>query len=406
VTRRDLAVIALVAGVARVALLALTGAWGAPRLWEYDDIARNILAGRGFVYDHYGTEYRGFTTPGWPFVLAVLLRVGDYRLVQGVQALFCVLLGASAYLVVRHAWSRRAGLLAGTLCVLHPGLVYYSVVNSDPLPLNAWLVFLIAAALLPLADDPRPAKALGPGALIGLSLLTRGTTLLLLPVAAVWLLFTAGWRRTAAPLAVLLLVPSVMVTPWLLRNWTAMGAPAMTSTGGEMLWWGNNPEASGGIEAVDGRNMRDGMPPAVRAVLAASPRELVHDRAFRDEALRFIRTDPAAFAALLLRKLGQFWWFGPFSGKEYPRWFLALYKPLYALELILAMAGVVVAIRSRHRATAWLLLTVPLAISVFQSLFYVQGRHRWMVESFVLVFVAVAAARALEWYAGAPGDRA
>ena len=118
-TRRDLAVIALVGVVARIALLAVAGTWGAPRLWEYDDIARNLLAGRGFVYDYYGTEYRAFTTPGWPVALAVLLRIGDYRLVQAVQTLFCLLLGASAYLVVRRAWGRRAGLLASDDDAVH-----------------------------------------------------------------------------------------------------------------------------------------------------------------------------------------------------------------------------------------------------------------------------------------------
>jgi 4-amino-4-deoxy-L-arabinose transferase-like glycosyltransferase len=401
-TWRDLAVIAAVGVVVRALLIQLEGTWGTPHLWEYDDIAENMLAGRGFVHDYRGIEYRTFTTPGWPFVLSVLLRIGDYRLVQCFQILMCVLLGASAYVVARNTWGRRAGLFAGVLCVLHPGLVYYSVMNSDPLPLNALVVFLTAAALLRLSRAPGSVNAVLAGVLIGGSMLTRGTTVLLLPLAAVWLFFSVGWRRMAWSMTIMLLTSSAIVAPWLLRNLAAVNAPVITSTSGEMLWWGNNPNASGGVEAVNGSHMRSWVPPAVLSVVESSPSELVHNQTFRNEALRFIWGNPTAFVSLSLSKFRQFWWFGPFYGKEYPDWYLTLYRPLYAIELLLAAAGIVIGLRSKERMTAWLLISVPLAISVFQSLFYVQGRHRWMVESFVILFVALAANHMSAWMALRP----
>lgn len=387
---RDIAIVVIAGLIVRAVLVQVEGTWGTPHLWEYDDIAENILAGRGFVHDYRDTEYRTFTTPGWPFVLSVLLRIGDYRLVQGFQLLMGLLLGVSGYIVARNAWGRRTGLLTGVLCVLHPGLVYYSVMNSDPLPLNALVVFLIAAALLRLARAPGAVNAILPGALIGASMLTRGTTVLLLPIGAVWLYSSLGWRRAASTTAIMLLASSAIVTPWILRNVATVNAPVMTSTNGEMLWWGNNPNASGGIEATDGSSLRDWVPQAVLSVVESSPSELVHNQAFRNEALRFIQSDPIAFLAFSVKKLGQFWWFGPFYGKEYPSWYFTFYKPLYAVELLLAITGMALALRSGQKRTAWLLILVPLAISMFQSLFYVQGRHRWMVESFLLVFVALA----------------
>ena len=399
---RDLVAIVVLGLAARLTLLALMDVWGAPRLWEYDDIATNVLNGRGFVLDVEGTEYRAFTTPGWPLLLAALLLVGDYRLVQCLQILLGLSLGVAVYLVVRTSWARRAALLAGAASMLHPGLVYYSVMNSDPLPLNALIVFLIAAALLRLGDHPSPSWAVVPGTLIGMSLFTRGTTVLLLPVAAVWLVFVTGWRRATMSTAVVVVVAGVWVAPWILRNMIVLDAPVMTSTAGEMLWWGNNPDASGGVEALDGSNMAARRPSRVQAVLRASPNELVHDRAFKNEAFGFMRSDPGAAASLWLRKFVQFWWFGPFYGKEYPVWYLSGYKPLYALELMLAAAGIVIAFRSRqHSSAAWLFVSIPLAISIFQSLFYVQGRHRWMVESFLIVFASVAAAAVIDTLIGA-----
>lgn len=43
-TRRDLALIALVGVGIRAILIGITGTWGEPHLWEYDIIARNMLA--------------------------------------------------------------------------------------------------------------------------------------------------------------------------------------------------------------------------------------------------------------------------------------------------------------------------------------------------------------------------
>src|SRR5689334_22127789 len=53
----------LAAGV-RVALIA----YGPPpELWEYDTIARHLLAGDGYVYEHFGQPHRAYYS-GVPYV--------------------------------------------------------------------------------------------------------------------------------------------------------------------------------------------------------------------------------------------------------------------------------------------------------------------------------------------------
>ena len=48
----------------RLLAASLTGAFQHPQLFEYDEIARALLAGDGFVYHHLGgVAYRVFTTP-------------------------------------------------------------------------------------------------------------------------------------------------------------------------------------------------------------------------------------------------------------------------------------------------------------------------------------------------------
>lgn len=394
-TYADGALVCLVVLIPRILLGALTGRWGSPQLWEYDAIAANLLAGRGFSYTFHEVEYLAFTTPIWPALLAVVLALagGNYLAVQIFQVSLSAALALLAYGLARRLWGRGVGLLSGFLVALQPGIAYYSVVNSDPLPLNALLLLGLGAALLWLRKQPSFGRAVVTGILLGLSLMSRGTTTLVFLIALVMLV-----RRRRGPgllLACTLAAAAALVTlPWMARNQLRLGQPVLTSTGGEMLWWGNNPRSSGGIYADTGESFRVLVPSRVRDVLTTSPRELDHDRAFRDEVSRFVRADPTGVARLWIRKFAQFWWLGASTGTTYPSWFLALYQPLYAAGVALSLLGFVVAFRQDHqRGPALILMSLPLSVAAFQSVFYVEGRHRWMVEAIPLIF----AARALEW---------
>src|SRR5438094_10240401 len=48
----------IAAGIAMRLALIVSG--GAPERFEYDVLARNVIAGRGYVYDQLGTPYRSF----------------------------------------------------------------------------------------------------------------------------------------------------------------------------------------------------------------------------------------------------------------------------------------------------------------------------------------------------------
>jgi high-affinity Fe2+/Pb2+ permease len=66
------------------------------------------------------------------------------------------------------------------------------------------------------------------------------------------------------------------------------------------------------------------------------------------------------------------------------------YEWIYRVELVLALLGAFLALRSPHsRAAAGLCLAIIVAISLLQSAFYVQGRHRFLIEPLLLIFTAI-----------------
>jgi hypothetical protein len=72
------------------------------------------------------------------------------------------------------------------------------------------------------------------------------------------------------------------------------------------------------------------------------------------------------------------------------------YAALYRTELAFAFVGAFLVFRSRGQASrdrpaAALILGLIFAIGVLQSAFYVQGRHRFLIEPLLLTFTATGA---------------
>lgn len=400
---RSLTLVAAAALGSRVLFAVLLGAAGKPELWEYDIIAANIVAGNGHVYERSGFVYAAYSPPLWSYVLAGLLRLfGSARAaIQAIQGLCC--LGAALIcgsLARRITGDERAGLLTGILVALQPSLVYYSVMKSDPLPLNALLLSLIAVSAATLTARPSDRRAIAFGLLVGLGVLSRGTPIVAVPVVAIALL--ARWDRAALrPIAAVTLAFVLCTAPWLVRNALIMGSPIITSTTGENFWRGNHEGAGGGVKDLNGGAItrlvptNAALPDSIRTVLAKGT-EADRHRIFMSEAWRFIRTEPLAAMGLFATKMRIFWWRIDSDPRDYPRAASIAYEVIYRSELALSLFGVFVLFRARNAAStspdrwaAGLTLGLIVAVSVLQCAFYVQGRHRFLIEPLLLIFTAI-----------------
>ncbi|MCM8811734.1 MAG: glycosyltransferase family 39 protein [Candidatus Omnitrophica bacterium] len=354
---------------------------------EYEWIARNILSGRGFVYDHLNTPYLAFVPPAYPvFCAAVYGATKNSQLVLLllqclISALTCLQVTAIGQLLLNN---RKTALWGGWLTAIHPGMVIYAT-KLHPMTTDLFVYLWALWAWLTLYRKPTWRRAIVAGLASGTALLSRGTIAYFTLFAAVF--YILRFRGSAAMLRKLmpaLILSALLVMPWLIRNAVHFGRfPLYMTTSGELLWRGNNPAASGSALRPDGTSVLSAAPEPFRKELLTLG-ELDQNRLFFETAKRFIIENPVWALKLYAKKWVAFWTFSPQTGLWYPKSYVFIYYPFYLLTILLATAGAW-AHRHRLRTPEGILLAgFILSICMTQSIFYVEGRHRWTVEPLLL----------------------
>ena len=248
VLRSPGACVFVIALLARLAGQVALRAYVEPRTWEYEAIANNLLAGRGYTFEILGEVY--VASQSSP--LYIFLTAGVYLLTAHSQVAMLVLqalLGAATATLV--AWlagrscSMVAAWCAGLLVALDPGLIVYAA-ELHSLTLDAFAFVALVAATLALPPAPRARQMALVGALFGVAALTRSTALVLLPLVLVWLRHYRAVRLMSRPTLALIGVAVLVFAPWSIRNSLLLGQPVLVSSEAtEWLWRGNNPAATG-----------------------------------------------------------------------------------------------------------------------------------------------------------------
>ena len=387
----DLVVVALLALSLRIAIVSAVAS--PPERFEYATIVESWIGGDGLDYPHLGTIYGAYYS-GVPYLTTcaalTLAFPPGAAAIQVIQALFSVLNGAAILWIGRQAGGRGIGLTAAIMTALHPALAYYDVRKLHPLGLDALLTSLVVAGLLWVEGGPQERRRTAvAGCLLGLGILQRGSLLVLLPLACIWL-----WRRTSGAIAATYAAAALAtVCPWLLRNYVEVGAPVLVSTTGEHFWIGNAPGSAGSNLLPSGKPVLTLMPRGLEAELSELD-EVGQSRAFWRAGWTAAANDPSGFGAGLARKMVLFWSFGPQSGAWYPPIFRDSYLFYYAWVLALAAIGAwrLKGTQQGARILGVLALTFA-AVSVTHSVFYAEMRHRWALEPLMLVLAAIAVSR-------------
>jgi 4-amino-4-deoxy-L-arabinose transferase-like glycosyltransferase len=183
-----------------------------------------------------------FKPPLYPHVLAAVYNLFGPR--PEPMYVLQALLGAGTSVLVlglgRRLFSPRVGLLGALMCALLPVLPFLEFqLVAEPLT-----TFLTMAALVILvAGEPRPARAAAVGLLLGIAALGRPNLLILAPVLAWW-----TWRqhgRALGPVVALLAATGVGILPAMVHNLSAGKLVLVSANAGANLWTGVRPGADG-----------------------------------------------------------------------------------------------------------------------------------------------------------------
>jgi len=208
-----------------------------PDPYHFAEMGRGIAAGQGF----HG-EMLGRRAPLYPMLLGGIYFVfGEQtRLVQIIQ---CFMLAGICLLVrditLQVYENRRAGLIAGLICAVHPAFLRY-VPDFHLEVLLTLLVTLMVWTSVRFRQEPTYGRALAFGVAAGAASLTKAVMVLYPGVfGLIWL-----WRERATlrlpigrlvnkllPLALVAVSMTLTIAPWTIRNYQVSGKVVPISTG-------------------------------------------------------------------------------------------------------------------------------------------------------------------------------
>lgn len=261
-------------------------------------------------------------SPGYTVILAGLFRlfgtgipaeVVKELLASIVSSLVCGLLPAVARSLTIDI---RAGILAGLVSALYPATPLVQIDGDWEAPYTALALMLLSLLTVRLwkRRDPTNRNALIHGFAWGISILFVSALLpmfVVFVIASIYFCRLAGVRRCLSFAGLEVLVVAVLLAPWAIRNYYALGSPILTrSNFGLELRVSNNDFASPDQRVNSLNGVYDKYHPLQNVGEARKVRamgEVAYNKQAEDEAKQWIRSHPWRFLELCLGRVSCFW---------------------------------------------------------------------------------------------------
>jgi len=202
---------------------------------NYDWLAWNLSSGNGyrFTADTAPTLMR---EPGYPLVLAGLFSLFGKSL-DAARCLNLLLAGVAAWLIYvlanRLFAGRAVGLIAALLFLIHPGILVAELRGGVEI---LFIVAILGAvgALCIAVQSGRCRDYFLAGLALGAASLVRSTPLLFPAFLIVYFCFRKearpAWKAVFGRIALVWIGALIVLSPWMIRNWFAVGVPLPTAS--------------------------------------------------------------------------------------------------------------------------------------------------------------------------------
>lgn len=360
---------------------------------EYDKIATNLLAGKGFTLDAQSAKPTTFRLPLYPMFLASIyfLFGHSYFAVRVIQAILGALLCVIIFYIARKIFNQKIALLSAFIMAIYQPAIFSVYFGGPAFLLSENLFnFLLSILILFLVNNLflsfRLKDCFISGLILGLLVLTR-------PIFALFPLFFGCLvlyvNRPRFILAikkslVILIGFILVILPWAIRNYFVYHAFMPLSTqGGMNLLLGNNAYVRGGGFSEGG--LESLVREEDRALLGKMS-EVQKDKLYRKYVKEFFLKNYPRLPKIFLKKLLVQW--DPFLTDYFSPRRERKYNPWYAIVLIFSLFGMVKAIKSKLNPRTALLFLLFLYTSVIAMVFAGDPRFRYPVEPYLVIFAS------------------
>ncbi len=340
--------------------------------YEYWKIVDNFISGKGLMV---AENLKAYRPPLYPLFIALLVKTGftitGIRIVQSfLSAITCVFI----YLISKKIFSERVALLSCFLSAIYPFFIFY----TGFLLTETFFIFLVVLCALTMFTlvEPKvfPSYGLVFGATSGFAGLCRPTMELFFPFCLLFILFSADNNIIRLKKILFAFAGFILVlTPWIIRNYIAIGkfVPG-TTMGGAVFWEGNNPFSEGGPCRY--------FPEGVWQVDEAQ-----RDRVFYSLTFECIKKDPQRFLRLLGKKFFRFWNIVPNAAEYSTNFYRALSVLSFGLLLPFFILGLFI---TKHSLKTLFLVWTIVFFTIFHMIFLASIRYRVAIEPFVIMFAS------------------
>lgn len=353
---------------------------------DYDAIARNVVAGRGFTIN--GLDPTAYRAPAYPLFLSLLYAVSNDSLlfVRLIQAALGVGIVYLTWLLGRDLFTRAVGAIASLIVAVHPLLIYFGVYLWTE-TLYTLTITAIAYTMLRGLQAGRLRWIALSGLLLGVAALTRPQALLQAPfmlLVVLLMLREQGWARRLLAGALLTLATLAPIAPWTARNMAAFNEFVFIDTHGGVTLYGSYDPAGGGA-FVDRP-----LPGAEWSALT----ELERDEVYTNAAFDWIRENPLTALSLIPARLWRATSPTTIVIGELSGWWTPIAHLIYLAFQAVAAVGLIIGWRrNRLSVVLWLALLSTLLVTV---IFYGTARFSLPAIPSLAVFFGVC----ISWLAG------
>ena len=328
--------------------------------------------------------------PGYPLFIAPLCVRGCSM--WGITFVQAILVAVLVVLVAKFATAligRRGGVIAGGLVALNPSFAFFGAhALSDVLGTVLMVGSVAAAAML---IPARKSGGLFAGLLFAASVLTRPLFVVALPVTMLAVALRHGLRRTAAPLALLVIAFAFAVAPYVAYTESAFGRPVVGSSGTQL--WMAYFEVRGELDATEREQEAAGRAALARFAAISDRVEqsrgwIALDDELRARALTLIAHDPWGFAARGVLRSAVLWTGDvPLRAEHITATTAALWRVAGLTWFLVGFLGAVFMIRRADPLTALPLLVILATWAVSYPL-WAEGRYSLPAQPFVAIGLA------------------
>lgn len=387
--KRIIIAIAVVAFACQLTGLRPPDIYGEPYL-----IAKNIVAGKGFVFTYPFTAVEGptcYITPLYTYLQVPFLYSGlGERAIEVMNLLFLQLGCFVLYRFFRQFVSRSVAIaifLALSFYIPFWILSY----TLEPNALNLLLLALTVECVYAISQAPSRRLWIQLGLLFGIQLWVRPDIIFGLAFFGVWLLLVIRERKLATLSGLLLAaaIGLVMIAPWTIRNYRTFHKFVLVSANSGMnLFVGNSSASTGEISD------KPPTPEALRLYGLILNYSLSHDQIEDDDyckqiAVTWIREHPTEALVLAGKKIRYHWFGRDELGTQYHYAYGALTTIYRIATIVLLCLGLYGLVKLKDRRLRSLLLVIFFYSTAISTIFFVQSRHRTLKVDPFLVPLAV-----------------